>query len=310
MKIYKLPERTPVASLPEGCAVCLGNFDGVHRGHKKLFDSAREEAEAMGTFSAAFAFTTLAKPSFSVPFITDNHTKLSLFCDCGLDYAVLEDFELLKDMTPDAFVSDYLVSTLRAGAVLCGFNYRFAKGGAGDADALSALLSPYGVKCRVIAAVEHGGEVISSSSVRRLIAAGDMEEAQALLGHPFSICFPVIHGKALGRTIGVPTINQTFPEGHIIPARGIYACSCFVDGEIYLAVANVGVRPTVENSETVNCETHIINYTGDLYGREIRVEFYCRLREEMKFDSVEALRRQIRIDISSTLDYFSEKYGE
>ena len=137
-----------------------------------------------------------------------------------------------------------------------------------------------------------------------------METAQALLGHPFSVCFPVIQGKQLGRTIGIPTINQVFPEGHIVPSRGIYACSCFVDGEIYPAAANVGVRPTVEDQGTVNCETHIINYEGDLYNKEVRIEFYCKLREEMKFDSLDALRRQIKIDISATLEYFAEKYGE
>ena len=311
MKIYKLPELSEVSSLPDGCAVCLGNFDGVHRGHKKLFDSAREMTEEKAcTSSAVFAFTTLAKPSFSVPFITDMQTKLSLFSESGLDYAVFEDFDTVKDMSPESFVSEYLISRLSAGAVLCGFNFKFGKGGAGDSDTLASLLSPHGVACRVIDPVLFEGEVISSTQVRKHIELGDMETAQALLGHPFSVCFPVIQGKQLGRTIGIPTINQIFPEGHIVPSRGIYACSCFVDGEIYLAAANVGVRPTVEDQGTVNCETHIINYEGDLYNKEVRIEFYCKLREEMKFDSLDALRRQIKIDISATLEYFAEKYGE
>ncbi|MBQ3528419.1 MAG: riboflavin biosynthesis protein RibF [Clostridia bacterium] len=311
MKIYKLPECSEVLSLPEGCALCLGNFDGVHRGHKKLFDSARELVlEKSCAYSAVFAFTTLAKPVFSVPFITDMQTKLALFCECGLDYAAFEDFDALKDMTPEEFVSDTLEKGLSAKAVLCGFNYRFGKDGAGDANTLSSLLSERGITSRVIAPVEHEGTVISSTQIRKHITEGRLEEAQILMGHPFSICFPVIHGKQLGRTIGIPTINQVFPEGHIIPSCGIYACSCFVDGEIYLATANVGVRPTVENDGGVNCETHIINYNGDLYSKEIRVEFYCKLREEMKFDSLEALRRQIKIDISATLEYFAEKYGD
>ena len=303
MKIYKLPELLEVSSLPDGCAVCLGNFDGVHRGHKKLFDSAKELTEAKEcTFSAVFAFTTLAKPVFSVPFITDMQTKLSLFSEMGLDYAAFEDFDTVKDMSPESFVSEYLVSRLSAGAVICGFNFKFGKDGAGDASCLSSLLSQHDLPCRVIDPVLFDGEIISSTQARKHIELGDMETAQDLLGHPFSVCFPVIQGKQLGRTIGIPTINQVFPEGHIIPACGIYACSCFVDGGIYLAAANVGVRPTVENDGCVNCETHIINYSGDLYGKEIRIEFYCKLREEMKFESLEALRRQIKIDISSTLE--------
>lgn len=311
MTIYKLPECTPAASLPEGAVLCLGNFDGVHRGHQRLFDCAREMRDERGASAAcAWTFTSVARADSSVPCITDMAAKMALFAEYGLDYAVFEDFSDVCDMSADSFVSSYLCEGLKVAGVVCGFNFRFGKGGEGSSDLLSSLAGANGIYCAVVDAVVSDGEVISSTLIRDHIASGNISEAAKLLGHPFSIQFPVLHGNELGRTMGIPTINQSFPEGHIIPCMGIYACTCYVNGDIYLGVANVGVRPTVCDEGTVNCETHIINYSGDLYDKEIRVEFYERLREEMKFDSVDALRRQIRIDISECLDYFATEYGE
>lgn len=311
MIIYKLPECTPVSSLPEGAAIALGNFDGVHKGHQKLFDCANEiKRSGNASCSVAWSFVSLAKPVVSAPYITDTNTKLKLFAEFGLNYAVFENFENVCDMTAEEFVCDYLIKKLHIRNAVCGFNFKFGKNRSADADALSSLLAEHNANCSIIPAVLNDGQIISSSLIRELIENGKAEEAHELLGHPFSVCFPVIHGKELGRTIGIPTINQVFPKGHIVPKQGIYACSCFVGGDIYLAVSNIGVRPTVEDNGNVNCETHIINYNGDLYDKEIEVHFYCQLREEMKFPSVDALRRQIKIDISATLEYFSEKYGE
>ncbi len=310
MIIYKLPECTPVSSLPEGAAVALGNFDGVHRGHQELFDASRLLcSEGVCTCAAAWTFTTLAKPSFSAPYITDMAAKMQLFSDYKLDYAVFEDFESIRNLECEPFVFQYLLEKLKVGACVCGFNFRFGKGGAGDADTLSRLLSEKNVPCRVLSPVMRHGLVVSSSEVRRRITEGDMDGAYDLLGHPFSIKFPVVHGKALGHTLGIPTINQSFPRGHIIPKRGIYACTCYVSGEIFLGVANVGKRPTFDDGESINCETHIINFSGDLYGKEIKVEFYKRLRDEKKFHSPEALCACIKEDIQATLDYFRTMYG-
>jgi len=308
--IYKLPECTPVPCLPKGAAVALGNFDGVHRGHQRLFDTARKLCEERGfSCSAAWTFTTLAKPVFSAPCITDMEAKLSLFAAYGLDYAVFEEFERVKDLSSREFVSDYLTKKLAIGCAVCGFNFRFGKGGMGDAALLRELLESNGSSCRVLSAVIRRNRIISSSAVREAIIEGDMDGAYDLLGHAFSISFPVVRGNQLGRTIGIPTINQAFPEGHIIPKKGIYACTCYVGGEIFLGVANVGTRPTVSDSERINCETHIINYNGLLYGKEIKVEFYKRLRDEIRFSSLEALKAQISEDIQNTLDFFCTMYG-
>ncbi|MBR6676018.1 MAG: bifunctional riboflavin kinase/FAD synthetase [Clostridia bacterium] len=310
MIIYKLPDCTIVPSLPEGAVLALGNFDGVHRGHQCLFETAREMCGPdAGTACCVWTFDSLAKAEDGAACLTDMNAKLALFSEYGLDYAVFESFDEIRHLSCADFVSRILSEGHKAGGVVCGFNFRFGNGGEGDADLLCALCDEKGISHRVVPPVAVGDIVVSSTKIRELIQGGDMEGAYELLGHPYSISFPVVHGNEIGRKMGIPTINQSFAEGHCIPGQGIYACTVFVDGGIYLGVANVGVRPTVSNGTVVNCETHIINYSGDLYGREIKVEFYERLREEMKFDSIDALRRQIKIDISECLDYFCQRFG-
>ena len=294
--------------LPAGCAVVLGNFDGVHLGHQQLFSRAR----ALGLpATVAWTFTALAKPADSSPHLTDTAERLRLFAKYGLDYAVLEEFSAVRDLSPHRFAETYLPETLQAGAVVCGFNFRFGKGGVGDAEQLRELLRKGNIPVWIERPVFFENRIVSSSAVRGCVLEGAMETAAALLGHPFSICFPVVHGKQLGRKIGIPTINQQFPAGHIIPRRGIYACTCTVGEDIFLGVANVGVRPTVaDGNAQVNCETHIIDYNGLLYGKEIRVEFYHRLRDEVRFSDVSALQAQVRRDIADTVHYFEFTYGK
>lgn len=315
MIVYKLsanvktgaPAYTRVDVLPPGTAVALGNFDGVHRGHQQLFFKAKS---AGGAGSAAWTFTSLAKPASTVPFLTDTDTKLRLFAAYGLDYAVLEDFEAVRSQSPAEFAEDYLPGKIQAGSVVCGFNFRFGRGGVGDADALRAYLAPAGIPVMIEKPVLWKNRIVSSSAVRSCILDGDMDMAGELLGHPFSISFPVVRGKQLGRTIGIPTINQSFPVGHIIPKTGIYACSCNVGGDIFLGVANIGVRPTVTAGHApINCETHIIDYNGLLYGKEIEVDFFHRLRDEVRFSDISQLKVQVQRDIQATIRYFETTYG-
>ncbi len=306
MIIYKLPERRVIDGLPDGCAMALGNFDGVHRGHQKLFELAGEK----GHKKAAWTFTTLAKPGLVVPYLTDMRAKLALFGEYGLDYAVFEDFEAVRNIEYNDFAKHYLVENFNPARVVCGFNFRFGRSGIGDAKALKKLLSEVGVEVSVMQPVFRHSKTVSSSAIRVAVMLGDMDGAFDLLGHPFAVNFPVVEGKKLGRTIGVPTLNQNFPKGHIVPRHGIYACTATVDGEVYIAVTNVGLRPTVsDGGGHVNCETHIINYMGYLYGKEVKVEFYGFIREEMKFDSVEELSLQIKKDIESAKDFFARLYG-
>lgn len=311
MKIYKLPEMT-VTTLPDRpLAVALGNFDGVHRGHGRLLSSVQKvAAEIDGCVSAVWTFTTLAKDTAGqgdvIPALTTTAEKLRYIAAAGIEYAILEEFEDMRSVSAEDFALSYLWKRLGCAAVVCGFNFRFGKGGTGDAGYLAGLLVDRGVAVTVVPPVFSGSKIISSTRIRAAVAGGDMEEASVLLGHPFSICFPVIYGNQLGRTIGLPTINQDFPKGHIIPKHGIYACVCTVGDRRYAAVANVGVRPTVSDSGAVNCETHIMDYDGFLYGKSIRVEFYCRLRDEKKCADLAELKATIENDVRCARRYFAD----
>ncbi|MBQ2765711.1 MAG: bifunctional riboflavin kinase/FAD synthetase [Clostridia bacterium] len=306
MNVINLQTSRKEEGISSPLSVALGNFDGVHKGHTELIRRAVAFAREHGIKSAVWTFSDGAavlpnKPD--VPAVTTTEEKLSLIRSLGVDYAILEDFERVRKMSPEAFVSDILIKKCRAQAVVCGFNFRFGACGAGDADTLRRLISPR--ECIVVEPVYVGERLVSSSAIRRLIEAGDMECAAELLGHPFAINFPVAEGKHLGRTIGIPTINQNFPGGHIIPRSGVYVCKVYIAEGEYIGITNVGVRPTVEDGERrVNCETHIIGYDGWLYGQKVRVEFHKHLRDEERFESLDALRAQIQRDICSAKAYF------
>jgi len=290
-------------------SVALGNFDGVHIGHAGLIGCAVEYAGKTGIRSAVWTFADGAgvlpnKPG--VKCITGTEEKLALIASLGVDYVILEDFGSVRNLSPEQFVRGILKKQCRAAAAVCGFNFRFGIGGSGDSEALRLLMAPQ--DCIVVPPVYLDGEPVSSSSIRARIEAGDMETAARLLGRRFSVSGPVVHGKELGRTIGIPTINQNFPDGQIVPKSGIYACLAEIDGKKYPGVTNVGIRPTiVGDSHRINCETHIIGFEGWLYDQLVTVHFYHRLRDEMKFADIEALRQQIGCDIAAAAEYFSHK---
>ncbi len=282
----------------EPCVLALGFFDGVHRGHRQLLEAAICEARSLGVRSGVFTFAdNKASPYKSRARLGESDERLRLLAESGVDDIYLADFGEVADTSPKDFVNETLQNKLSVRTAVCGFNFRFGKDAAGDADALRALMRRGGGDAIVLPPVFFGEQPISSSAIRTALEDGDIESANAMLGRIFSINFPVLHGKCLGRHLGAPTINQYFPEGFVLPAYGVYHCECLVDGILYPAVTNVGVRPTVSDAGAVSCETHIIGYRGWLYGKRIRVFFLRRLRPEMKFDSVDALKKQITKDI-------------
>ncbi|MBO7149061.1 MAG: bifunctional riboflavin kinase/FAD synthetase [Clostridia bacterium] len=285
--------------------VALGNFDGVHIGHVCLIRKAVETANKMGVECAVFTFARHPETvlvSRNAPSIMTLDDKLAVFEELGVDRVYLGDFETLRGLSPDEFVNGVLKSQANAVWAVCGFNFRFGKGGLGTPADLVRLMDG---KSSVIEPVTLGEQTVSSSLIRSFIEGGKPERALEMLGRPFYINFPVIHGKHLGRCIGVPTINQDFPKGHIIPECGVYACKVYVGGKDYIGVANVGSHPTVDNEAPVNCETHIIGYSGWLYGEHIKVSFYKKVRDEKKFSSVDELVIQITQDIADVKEYFN-----
>ncbi len=307
MDILNLHNMQREEGISSPLSVALGNFDGVHRGHTELILKAVEIAKERGIPSAVWTFadgTAVLPNKPDTKHITTLSERLSLIASLGVDYAFLESFEKVRSYTPERFVQELLKEKCGAACAVCGFNFRFGVGGSGDCHTLRQLMSP--CDCVIVPPVFARGEQVSSTKIRGYIEKGDMAAAADLLGRGFFIDFKVTHGNEIGRTIGIPTINQNFPEGHIVPKGGIYACRVFIENKSYVGVANVGTRPTVSTDGALNCETHIIGYSGILYDENIKVEFHHRIRDEMKFDNIESLKGQIEKDKACALEYFEK----
>lgn len=311
LKIIDLKKGTEIDGIDAPLCLMLGNFDGVHRGHAKLAELTLAEGKAKGIKTAAWTFAQ--HPLYTLtgnipPYLTDAEEKNGEFASLGLDYIIYEDFERVKDMSPDDFVNTVLKETFDCRTAVCGFNFKFGKKGSGDPEILRQLMERRGRSVIVADEVNILGKTVSSTEVRALIEAGNMEEAAQLLGRPYSVTLPVVMGKQLGRTIGIPTVNQRFPSGRIVPKKGIYVCCCIADGREYPGVANIGSRPTVnQDSSDINCETHVIGYSGDLYGKKVTVRFFKRLRDEVKFTCLEDLKKTVEKDMEKAVEYFSKK---
>ena len=290
--------------------VALGNFDGVHLGHTRLIETlvSKGHPAVIYTFEKHPMNEILGEGT--VLSINTNKEKADIFASMNVDCTVFADFNTVRDMTPEDFVERVLIRSLSAKAVVCGYNYRFGKNGSGDTTLLKKLLNDRGVSLTVVDEVTLDGMEVSSTAVRNTLLAGDMERATELLGRPYFMDSTVVHGKALGRQLGFPTINETFDNGRLILPYGVYFAKCKVKGgDTYIAVVNVGIRPTVNSTDKIpTAEAHIIDFNDDLYGSDVRIEFYKKCRDERKFASLDELTEQIRRDISACKEYF--KIGE
>lgn len=283
--------------------LCLGNFDGVHRAHLALMARARTmaatagEAVLCGVFSffrPSIDFTNTSAPPAHLTTLREKLYQMSL---TGMDFACLCDFREVRHLSPTEFLHLLTDSANCRGAV-CGYNFRFGAGGAGDAQTLTAHFDRPD-KHRMAAVVPvmmQDGRPVSSTHIRSLLRDGDMVTAREFLGRPYALEATVVHGKHLGRQLGFPTANQHFPAEVLIPARGVYATLCHTPFGVYPGVSNVGCHPTVDAHARVNCETHVLGLSRDLYGVRMRVEFLRHLRPEMTFPDVEALISAIRRD--------------
>lgn len=302
--------------VPRRAVFCLGNFDGVHRAHDALIRAAAERAHAAGCPAAVFCFF---RPSSDYLPPREDHEgnaprhlcslreKLSLFAAAGADLACLVDFSALRDMPPSDFIT-FLRESCHAQGIACGFNYRYGAGGAGDAASLAAAFSaPEDVPPLILGEQAVDGLTISSTRIRTALSDGDPRTAAALLGRPYALESRVLHGKQLGRRLGFPTANQTFPPDRLIPAHGVYATRVHTPEGIFTGVSNIGLRPTVENTPTANCETNILDYDGDLYGQLIRVELWDYLRPEQRFPNTALLRDAVLRDAERARELLSRR---
>lgn len=283
----------------------LGFFDGVHLGHQALLQACCALAKQLDCTAAAITFDAHPQTLFSddLPaLISTTHDRQKLLKSYGM--TDIYTFHVSKEVmsTPwEAFLGNLMQQG--AAGFVCGDDFRFGHRGEGNAEKLRAFCAAQNLPCVIVPEQLREGNRISSSLIRALIEAGDMESATRYLGHPHILTGSVLHGQKLGRTLGVPTANLVIPEGIVVPKFGVYACRITIEGVRYAAVANVGTRPTVSGNG-VTVEPWILDFDGDLYGKELSLEFYRFLRPEMKFADLNALKHQIQEDAVQTRQYF------
>lgn len=276
--------------------VVLGNFDGVHLGHQKLFEVAKNVGNFEDLQVVALSFyphptwVLGGNPKALIMSRRDRKEKLkSLGIDVFIEYPFTKEFAFID---PDYFFEKILVNELKAKAVVVGTNYFFGRNKKGDAAYMKKLGEQYGVKIDTVDTIKKYDQIISSTHIRQLILQGDMERAAEFLGEPYSIIGTVIHGKKLGRTLGFPTINIIADTERVYPPNGVYATTIMIHGKIYQGITNVGYNPTVEGKIKM-IETYIFDFDEVIYGVEVKVSFHHFIRSEQKFGSIDALREQL-----------------
>ena len=293
-------------------AIALGFFDGVHIGHGALLRKTKERAAENGSLASVLSFDVHPDTLVfgrDVPLINSALGREDLIRRLyGIDNVVFLHFNRRIMQMPWREFADNLVQELNVGWIVVGHDFSFGHRGEGTAEKLSAYCAERGIGCDVIPPVMLEGRIVSSTYIRSLIAAGEMEQAARYLGHPHTLLDTVHSGYHLGTKMGAPTINMQFPEGVIVPKHGVYAAKVFLeDGSKHVAVTNVGVRPTVSEEDRLTVESHLLNYSGNLYGRQARLEFHRFLRPEVKFESFEQLSEQIRRDTDEARIYFERE---
>lgn len=286
-------------------AVAVGTFDGIHSGHKKVLEST----VLSGNFPVALVINR-KKDENSPPAITTKNRRDELMESLGIKCILDIDLEDIYFLSPVEFVEDFLKKGLGAVSVSCGFNFKYGKNAAGDTALLKKLCEQKGIELCVAPPENYEGAPISSTRIRAAVEEGKMHDAAKMLSRYFSFDFPVLQGDKIGRTLDMPTINQAFPKGFILPKVGVYAVNVNIEGKNYKGVCNIGPRPTIDRTE-FRAETNIIGFSGDLYGKRPRISLVEYIRETKKFPSLLALREEVarNIDYTEKLQFEGDLIG-
>ena len=293
--------------------IALGFFDGVHLGHAALLRRTVEEAQKRGVTPAVFTFDRPPKEVVTgvpCPLIASPEDRKGLLeREFGIRDVLMVPFDREMMTTPwDQFVTKILVERYHAVHLVAGHDHHFGHKNQGSPALLMEKCAELDLGCDIIPKVELDGITVSSTYIRSLVGMGQMERAARFLGHPHTLTQEVRHGRRIGHTIGVPTVNLVIPPHVLVPSHGVYVTRVYLpDGTSYPAVTNVGTRPTVNNGSDITVEPWLLGFDGDLYGQRVRVEFHKRLRDEIRFDSLDALRNQIQKDAKATRDYFDAR---
>lgn len=282
--------------------LALGNFDGVHIGHKELLRQVVEEAQKNNGLAAAFIFdphpVKVINKEKDLKFITKSSQQADLLADLGIDLLIYNVFnEEISRWSPQEFVEKIIISKLNAKHVFVGFNYSFGHKGQGSPELLKEIGEKAGFKVSVIAPVSLADKLVSSTLIREMIEKGQVEDAKQLLGYYPKVEGVVMHGdKRGGDKMGFPTANLKLEDDIIIPAVGVYAAKAWHNGICYNCVVNVGRKPTFHSDHPITVEAHIMNFANNIYGETLSLDFLDKIRDEMKFDSLESLVKQISQD--------------
>ena len=296
------------AHLQQGSSVALGFFDGVHIGHQAVIGGAVDYARKHGLTPAVFSFRLPLGHTMNGGRLLDETSKYEYIRQLGVEHYIEPDFQSMRDVSPEEFVQKILAGDCGAKAVFCGESYTFGSKAAGDITLLKQLCQPLGIQVVIVPDTLYEGQVVSSTRIRTALAKGDIPLVNAMLGRPYSIRFPVLHGQGLGHTLGFPTTNQIYPAGFAQPLYGIYVTKVQIDGVWYPGATGFGTRPTVNpDGQNPTCETFIPGFQGSLYGDELELAFYQYLSPSRKFDSLEELRACIQNAAEQAVAYFQPK---
>lgn len=294
-----------------GCAVALGNFDGVHRGHQELIRVAAARAREKRCPVVVLTFDPhpemVLHPQDPPGLLTTKEQKIELMASLGVDYLCFLPFNMeLASLSPEGFVEGILWGHFHPRIVVVGFNFTFGKGGRGNPSVLAALGQELGFEVEIIPPVKVGNQLVSSTAVREALARGDVEEARELLGYWPTLIGEVVSGQGRGRLLGFPTANVAVPAEVRLPAFGVYACRVKSHSFLMPGIVNIGQRPTFGVNLTPTVEVHLFDFSGDLYGEKLRVELRHFLRPERRFAGPDDLRRQILEDISKARELLGD----
>lgn len=292
--------------------IALGFFDGVHLGHAALLRRTVEAAAARNATSTVFTYDRPPKEvvtGIPCPLINSPEDRRDLVRRLyGIQEVIIVPFdrEMMTTSWQD-FITEILVKRYHAVHLVAGHDHHFGHKNQGSPALLAQKCAELGLGCDIIPEVEVGGITVSSTYIRRLVELGQIERANRFLGHPHTLTGAVRHGRGVGSSRLFPTANLTVPPHVLVPSHGVYVTrACLPDGGSYAAVTNVGTRPTLNNGSDITVEACLLDFEGDLYGKTVRLEFYQHIRDEIRFDSLDALRAQIAADAGTTRRYFEE----
>ena len=285
-------------------AVALGYFDGVHLGHRRVLEAAVQAARADGLDSGVFTFVFGGENPIKGDAILSPAERRRRIASLGLDWYYSPDYDSFCELSCEAFIDEILIGKMHAAAVFCGDNFTFGRGGAGNVPLLKELCGARGITVTVVPMALWQGGLVSSTRIRGLLLAGEIEQANQLLGAPYAISQPVVHGKRIGGAkLGFPTINQRYPAGMLLPRSGIYITRATINRKSYPAATGLGDRPTVGGTD-ITCESFLIGFDGNLYGDEVRLEFFRYIAPTRRFENLDQLRDCIADAARQSAAYF------